>query len=404
MAMNVHKYIIIVPDGMADYPIPELGGKTILQKASTPHMDFLVSKGVIGTVQTVPEGFTPGSDVANLSVLGFDPSMYYTGRAPLEAANIGVELREKDAAYRCNLVTLAEGRMKDFSAGHISTAEAGELIRYLEEKIGGNDCHFYPGTSYRHLMVWSGGETAAVCTPPHDISGQEFAPHLPVGPGADFLIGLMEKSQKFLYGHPVNKNRIRMKKLPATSIWLWGQGLRPTLPRFYDQYQIRGGIISAVDLLKGIGIYLGLKVIHVPGATGYLDTNYAGKAEYALAALKNLDFVFIHIEAPDEAGHNGDIKAKIQAVEDVDRLVIGKIIQGLKSFPMHHIMVLPDHYTPISKRTHTGEPVPFCIYSSDGQPSSEANTICFDEPTANKSALRFFKGPELMAFFLKGKQ
>ena len=402
--MNVHKYIIIVPDGMADYPIPELGGKTILQKARTPNMDFLVSKGVIGTVQTVPEGFTPGSDVANLSVLGFDPSMYYTGRAPLEAANIGVELGAKDAAYRCNLVTLAEGRMKDFSAGHISTAEAGELIRYLEEKIGGNDIHFYPGTSYRHLMVWPGGETAAVCTPPHDISGQAFSPHLPIGPGADFLIGLMEKSQKLLGEHPVNKNRIRMKKPPATSIWLWGQGLRPTLPRFYDQYQIRGGIISAVDLLKGIGIYLGLKVIHVPGATGYLDTNYAGKAEYALAALKDLDFVFIHIEAPDEAGHNGDIKAKIQAVEDVDRLVVGKIIQGLKTVPSHHIMVLPDHFTPISMRTHTREPVPFCIYSSDGQPSSEANTTHFDEPTANKSVLRFFNGPELMAFFLKGRQ
>ncbi|MGA1842453.1 MAG: cofactor-independent phosphoglycerate mutase [bacterium] len=401
--MNIDRprYVVIVPDGMGDYPIQELGGKTILQNARIPNMDLLASKGVTGTVQTVPEGFPAGSDVANLSVLGFDPVKYYTGRAPLEAANIGVELEEGDIAYRCNLVTLKDGRMKDFSAGHISTAEAAELIRFLDQKIGADDAGFYPGTSYRHLMVWRGGEVAPVCTPPHDISDQKFIPHLPKGPGSDFLISLMERSQKLLLGHPVNKRRIEVNKPPATSIWLWGQGPRPSLPKFRDRYQLQGGIISAVDLLKGIGRYLDLEVINVPGATGYLDTNYAGKAEYALNALEYLDFILIHIEAPDEAGHIGDFNVKIQAVEDVDRLVVGKIIDGLKKFPNHNIMILPDHYTPVSVKTHTSEPVPFCIFSSYGQHHLKENIDHFDEETAGKSGLSFPDGQKLMAFFLK---
>lgn len=401
MDIDRPRYVVIVPDGMGDYPIPELGEKTILQKARIPNMDLLASKGVTGTVQTLPDGFPAGSDVANLSVLGFDPVKYYTGRAPLEAANIGVELKEGDIAYRCNLVTLEDGRMKDFSAGHISTAEAAELIHFLDKKIGRENASFYPGTSYRHLMVWRGGEVAPVCTPPHDISGQEFTPYLPNGTGAVFLTSLIEKSQELLMGHPVNRKRIQINKSPATSIWLWGQGPRPSLPKFQDRYQLRGGIISAVDLLKGIGKYLGLEVINVPGATGYLDTNYAGKAEYALGALEHLEFVFIHIEAPDEAGHSGDFNAKIQAVENVDRLVVGRIIEGLKKFPNHNIMILPDHYTPISVKTHTSEPVPFCIFSSDNQPHLKENINHFDEETANKSSFDFPEGHKLMAFFLK---
>jgi 2,3-bisphosphoglycerate-independent phosphoglycerate mutase len=266
MDIDGPRYVVIVPDGMGDYPIPELGGKTILQQARIPNMDLLASKGVTGTVQTVPDGFPAGSDVANLSVLGFDPVKYYTGRAPLEAANIGVELKEEDIAYRCNLITLEDGRMKDFSAGHISTEEASELILFLDKKISSDNVRFYPGTSYRHLMVWRKGEVAPVCTPPHDISDQEFTPYLPKGPGADFLLSLIEKSQELLIGHPVNKRRIQMKKSPATSIWLWGQGPRPNLPKFKDRYQLQGGIISAVDLLKGIGKYLELEVINVPGA------------------------------------------------------------------------------------------------------------------------------------------
>lgn len=386
---------------MGDYPIPELGWKTILQSARTPNMDLLASRGLIGTVRTVPSGFQAGSDVANLSALGFDPAIYYTGRAPLEAANIGVALADGDIAYRCNLVTLGDERMRDFSAQHISTPEAAELIRYIDDHLGGDRVRFYPGTSYRHLMVWSMGEVGPECTPPHDISGREYGPYLPKGPGADFLISLMKQSQVLLQEHPVNKMREEAGKLPATSIWLWGQGTRPNLPKFHEKFGLKGGIISAVDLLKGIGIYLGLEVITVPGATGYLDTNYEGKAEYALRGLEHLDFVFIHIEAPDEAGHNGDTKGKIQAVEDVDRLIVGRILEGLKRFPSHHVMVLPDHYTPISVRTHTNEPVPFCIYSSDRRGQGQGRAACFDEETAGKSGRSFSNGQELMAFFLK---
>ncbi|MGA1794458.1 MAG: cofactor-independent phosphoglycerate mutase [bacterium] len=399
--MKKPRYVVIVPDGMGDYPIPELGWKTILQSARTPNMDLIASRGLIGTVRTVPSGFQAGSDVANLSALGFDPVIYYTGRAPLEAANIGVALADGDVAYRCNLVTLGDGRMKDFSAQHIPTPEAAALIRHIDEHLGGDRVRFYPGTSYRHLMVWSGGEAGPECTPPHDISGREYAPYLPKGPGADFLIALMKQSQGLLQGHAVNRERLEAGKLPATSIWLWGQGTRPHLPKFHDTYGLKGGIISAVDLLKGIGIYLGLEVITVPGATGYFDTNYEGKAEYALKGLEHLDFVFIHVEAPDEAGHNGDTKGKIQAVEDVDRLIVGRILEGLKRFPRHHVMVLPDHYTPISVRTHTSEPVPFCIYTSEGRQQGQGQAAQFDEETAGKSGRSFSNGQELMAFFLK---
>lgn len=388
---------------MGDYPIPELGGKTIMQKASIPNMDYLANKGIIGTVKTIPTDLPAGSDVANLSLLGFDPAKYYTGRAPLEAANIGIKLGEKDIAYRCNLVTLTDGKMEDFSAGHITTSEASELIGFLDSKIGRKDLRFYPGTSYRHLMVWSNGESAPICTPPHDITGKRYNPYLPKGSGADFLVNIMGEAQKLLPGHPVNQKRVNMGKPPATSIWLWGQGHRPSLPTFFDHYGLKGGIISAVDLLKGIGLYLGLEVIDVPGITGYFDTNFAGKAEYALRVLDHLDLVFIHIEAPDEAGHNGDIKAKIQAVEDIDRLVVGKIIEGIKIFPHHNILVIPDHFTPISVKTHTREPVPFCIYSSYKQfdnINNVNNIKHFNEQTAGKSGLKFSNGPELITFFL----
>jgi len=361
------KYIILLGDGMGDYPISKLKNQTVLQSARTPNMDFIAQHGLLGQVQTIPPSFTPGSDVANLSILGYDPQAYYTGRAPLEAASIGVSLAPSDVAFRCNFVTLECGKMKDFSAGHISTVEGRSLIQELDSRLGSTEFQFFCGTSYRHLLVWRGGQEHMLCTPPHDISGQAIDGYFPNGPGAEQLLDLMIRSQDVLRDHPVNQHRTAEGNHAANSIWLWGQGRAPQLPSFQEKYGKSGAIISAVDLLKGIGRYLGLEVIEVPGATGYLDTNYVGKADYALGALLEHDFVYVHVEAPDEAGHNGDLKAKIQAVEDFDRLVVGTVLNKIVQFSSFRIMVLPDHLTPVSIRTHTSEPVPFAIFPGNAQ-------------------------------------
>ena len=364
------KYIILLGDGMADRPRADLGNRTCLQAAKTPNLDQLASAGQVGMVSTVPDGYAPGSDVANLSVLGYDPRKYYTGRSPLEAASIGVSLGPDDVAFRCNLVTLkvagsgsaAEHRraflMEDFSAGHISTSEARTLIEEIGGKLGTEHIRFYPGVSYRHLMVWKGGKDRIDCTPPHDIQDKNIQDYLPRGEGDDVINELMEASFDILTNHPVNKGRLEAGKRAANSIWLWGQGKRPSMPTFREKYGLEGAVISAVDLTKGLGVYAGFEVITVPGATGWIDTNYVGKAEHALFALKSKDIVYLHVEAPDEAGHTGDVKNKIKAIEDFDELIVGNIMHGMKQFDEYRILALPDHPTPLEIRTHSAEPVP----------------------------------------------
>ena len=400
------KYIVILGDGMADRPLKELRGKTPLQKAKTPNMDRLARQGIIGTVRTVPEGFHPGSDIANLNILGYNPSEYYSGRAPLEAASMGIKLKKDDVAYRCNLVTLKFNKnrksavMEDYSSDHIATDEARELIHEMNKAVGTETIRFYPGMSYRHIMVWSGGESNNECIPPHDITGKDIIDYLPIGKGEDVLRRLMLSSTDILSKHPINRQRIKQGKNPANSIWLWGQGKKVDLPSYKKKYSVQGALVSAVDLIKGIGICAGFNILKVPGITGYLDTNYVGKAEAALKALKKNDFAFIHVEAPDEAGHSGNSRDKIRAIEDFDAFVVGTVLKGMKSFDEYRILLLPDHATPIEVRTHTDEPVPFVIY--DSRKKQKYKDISFDETiTMKKSRLVFEKGYTLMDYFIK---
>jgi len=373
------KLMVILGDGMADLPLEELQGKTPLKVAKKPNMDRLARLGRSGLALTVPDGFPPGSDVANLSVVGYDPRRYYTGRAPLEAASMGVHLDEGDIAFRCNLVTIEDGIMRDYSAGHISTQEARELIEALKPLMPKE--RLYAGVSYRHLLVLQKG-ARAVCTPPHDISDQPVAGHLPQGEGAEVLLELMESAKSVLASHPVNLKRIRENKRPANAIWLWGQGPGPSMPSFLSLYGLTGAMISAVDLLRGIAVYAGLEVIEVPGATGTIDTNYSGKVKGALEALSRHDFAYLHVEAPDEASHEGDLEGKIRAIELLDQMVVGPVIEGLeKSGEDWRILLLPDHATPISIKTHSRDPVPFVIMGSGIEPDGLDR---FDEQSAKQ--------------------
>ena len=347
------KCILILGDGMADEPIPELGEKTPLEYAKTPNMDRMAREGACGLLYTVPEGFEPGSDVANMSVLGYAPEKYYTGRGPLEALSMGVDLAPTDVAYRCNIVTVRDEVMADFSAGHITSAEGAALLSSLTPHVPG--VAVKAGVSYRNLLVVPHG-SAADSTPPHDIVGQPIAPYLPRNGDAALLLSCMEKSRKVFAGHPVNEARITAGKTPATQIWPWSGGPRPAFPSFYEKYHRTGGMISAVDLLNGIARCAGMEIITVPGATGYFDTDYLAKARYALDAIRRLDFVYVHIEAPDEAGHEGSITEKVRAIENVDR-VVGAIRAEFDGI----VAVLPDHPTPIRIKTHSREPVPFVV-------------------------------------------
>lgn len=402
------KYIVLLGDGMADRPVNELGGKTPLQRASTPNMDWLAAHGTLGRVRTVPPGMHPGSDVANLSILGYDPRQYYSGRAPLEAASIGVELDENDVAYRCNLVTLkfnierTRAVMEDYSSGHISTDEARELIAVVDGELGSDSIRFYPGVSYRHLMVWSGGRVDIECVPPHDILGRDVIDYLPVGEGEEVLRRLMKDSVDLLERHVVNLSRVKGGKNPGNSIWLWGQGRRPSLPTFREKYDIEGALVSAVDLTKGLGIFAGFEILKVPGITGYLDTNYRGKAAAAVEALKRVDFVYLHVEAPDEAGHSGNHEDKIRAIEDFDALVVGGVLEGLRQFPEYRVLLLPDHATPVSVRTHTDEPVPFVLYDSRTERKNEG--VFYDEEITERDDIMVFdEGFRLMDLFIGGE-
>ncbi|MFH1006674.1 MAG: cofactor-independent phosphoglycerate mutase [Candidatus Latescibacterota bacterium] len=395
------KYAILLGDGMADYPIDALDGKTPLEAAHTPHMDEIARKGVGGLVRTIPQGKSPGSDVANLEILGYDSHRYLTGRAALEAASMGIAMTEDEVAFRCNLITVEEGRILDHSAGHISTDEGRALMEQIQKHLGSDRVRFHPGVSYRHLMVMRNGPDRMDAVPPHDVLGERAADHLPQGPSSEEVRGLMANSVAILKDTEVNRNRIARGELPATQIWLWGSGKALQIPALRDRFGLSGGVISAVDLLKGIGIAAGLRVIEVPGITGYLDTNYAGKAQYALSALEELDFVYVHVEAPDEASHNGSLTDKIRAIEDFDEKVVGPVLQGMRAFGAFRLMVLPDHRTPVSLRTHTPEPVPVAIYTSDGKPD---DMQAFSEPEAEKGSLRIETGNALLTFFFRSPE
>lgn len=401
------KYVILVGDGMADYPLQELGGKTPLEAANTPHIDRLLAIGRVGTVRTIPVDMEPGSDVANMSLLGYDPRKYHTGRAPLEAASMGVQLAPSEVAFRCNLVTLevdGEGvqRMLDYSSGHITTAEAHELVRAIQPVLQGTPLRLYPGISYRHLLVWADGREDLTTTPPHDISGEPAGPYARVYRESPVLLAFIEKAGEVLAQHPVNRKRIAAGKRPANAVWLWGQGRAPSMPTLKERYGIGGAMISAVDLLKGLGVYAGLDPIAVPGATGYLDTNYAGKVAAAIEALTQDDFVYVHIEAPDEAGHEGSLSKKMEAIEAFDARVVGPMIEKLGRFPQVRVLIETDHPTPISRRTHVADPVPFLLVEDlhQGRPRRNVSAT-FGESLARAAGWHLESGEELFDYFMK---
>ncbi|MFR5833835.1 MAG: cofactor-independent phosphoglycerate mutase [Acutalibacteraceae bacterium] len=394
------KYALILGDGMADYPIPALNGKTPLAVADKPYMNLLAETGEIGLVKTVPDGYKPGSDVANLGALGYDATKCYTGRSPLEALSIGIDMKSDDVAVRTNLVTLgneadfADKTMVDYSAGEITTDEARELIEFLQEKLGNDKYSFHAGVSYRHCLIIAHGSVNMQLTPPHDISGKKIGAYLPAGDGSGELAELIRRSNELLSSHPVNLARKAAGKNPANSIWFWGQGTRPALENFRERYGLSGGMVSAVDLLKGIAIGAGMKSVDVEGATGTLSTNFEGKAKAATELLDNgCDFVFVHLEAPDECGHQGDLEGKIKAIELVDKKILGPVYEHLKaSGEDFAIMVMPDHFTPVSILTHSREPVPYLMYSSKRALSAGGD---YNEKAAAESGIYYDKPWEL---------
>ncbi len=400
------KYIVVLGDGMADYAVDEFGGKTILDVADKPNMDYMASHGELGMVKTVAEGMKPGSDVANLSVMGYDTRKCYSGRSPLEAASIGVDLKDTDVTFRTNLVTLSDEEnyedktMVDYSAGEITTDEARELMKAINDELHTDRYTFYAGVSYRHLLVWDKGSTNVKLTPPHDISDKKITDHLPEGDGAAELLEMMKKSVKILAEHPVNKKRIEQGKRPATSIWPWGEGTKPALENFEKKYGMKGSVISAVDLIKGIAILAGMDSIDVEGANGNHDTNYEGKAEAAFKALTQdgSDFVYIHLEGPDECGHRGEAENKKYAVEMIDKKIIGYLRNKLDEEGIEYkMMILPDHPTPISLKTHVSDPIPYIIYD----PAKEENTgKTYNEKNAEHTGNYIEQGYKLMAHFL----
>jgi len=394
------KYAIVIMDGAADEPLAELDGKTILEKAHIPHTDWISTHGRQGMVQTVPNGMAPGSDVAQMSIMGYNPKTCYTGRAPLEAVAQDIQTESTDWIFRCNLVTIADGVMEDYSAGHIESVQAARLINDLNSQLGSEQITFYPGVSYRHLMVHRGGPFDHESVPPHDITGQPVNKHLPRGRHGKELCKIMEKASAILAEHEVNRVRKDLGENPATNIWLWGQGHRPTLDSFRKRYGISAAVITAVDLLRGLGKLAGMKIIEVEGATGYLDTNYVGKGIAAIEALGSNDLILVHIEAPDEAGHGALIEEKIEAVEQIDKNIVGPLLNHLRQQENWRMMVLPDHPTPIKIRTHSSQPVPFAMAGEDITGTLQ---LPYSEANGKRSGLHIDKGYELMEYFLKGK-
>lgn len=386
------KYIVLLCDGMADYPLKELGDKTPMEAANKPAMERLAKTAEIGLAKTVPDGMKPGSDVANLSVMGYDPAKYYTGRSPLEAANMGIALDDCDVAIRCNLVTLSDEEnfedktMVDYCAGDISSKEAAEIIKSVNEALSNEKYRFYPGVSYRHCLVWKKGSVdIGTLTPPHDISGRVIGPHLDHDEGAKELIEMMKKSGEVLKNHPVNLKRISEGKRPATHIWLWGQGKKAVLDDFYSKNGLKGSVVSAVDLVQGIGNCANMKVCKVEGATGYIDTNFEGKMQAAFDEIKNgQNYVYIHVEAPDECGHRGEVQNKVKAIEEIDKKILAPLLEKLKELDDYTILIMPDHPTPLSTMTHASDPVPYLLYRSN-KPVESAGV--FSEKGAKESGI-----------------
>ena len=387
------KYAVLIGDGMSDVPLDKLGGKTPLEVANIPHMNLIAKEGLTGWARTIPKDMPPGSDVACMSIFGYDPEKYYTGRGPFEAASRSIDLKNNDVAFRCNLVTIKDGIMDSFTADHISSEEAKILIEFINQKLGGPKIKFYPGVMYRHLCIIEDGPLSAECVPPHDITDRKIEAYLPKGKGSELLKRLMEDSIPLLRDHEVNKKRIAQGKKPATQIWLWGQGKKPTLPTFRQKYGISGSVITAVDIIKGIGRIAGLEIIDVPGATGYYDTNYKGKGEYALSSIKERDFVLVHVESPDEAGHTGDIENKIKAIENFDKFIVGPVLEGLKMMGDFRILSMPDHPTPCTIKTHSSEPVPFAMM---GQGIKKDEIQEYNEKAIAKSKLFIEHGYTLL--------
>jgi 2,3-bisphosphoglycerate-independent phosphoglycerate mutase len=394
------KYIVIIGDGMADFPLEELDGRTPLMAARKPYMDMMAREGFCGKVVTVPEGMPPGSDVAGMSLFGYDPAKYYTGRAPIEAFAMGIVMDENDVAFRCNLVNLeltpAGTIMGDYSGGHITTPEAKILIEDINGRLGSKAFEFYPGISYRHIMLWKDGLREMKTTPPHDITKKDISRYMPAGDGSEMLINLMDGSRQILKEHPLNKKRIEEGKLPANSIWLWGQGIRSQLPSFFEKYQLKGATVAAVDLVKGISGMIGFDTPVVEGATGYIDTNFKGKAQKALELLEDHDIVYIHVEAPDEASHNGNTGEKIQAIERIDGEIVRTLYESIRE--PAKFLIVTDHATPVSMKTHYGCPVPFAIFTKGK--TEDGFTSGYDENVGEKE----FTGEELIDFFIRGQK
>lgn len=403
------KYVVVLYDGMADYPVPALDGKTPMMVAKKPNMDFLAKHGEVGLIRTVAEGLKPGSDVANMSVMGFDPMKFYTGRSPLEAAAIGIDMKPTDVSLRTNLVTLSEDDLpyeektiEDYCADDISTEEAEILIKYIDEKLGTDEFRFYPGVSYRHCLIWDNGTTdLGKMTPPHDITGKVITEHLSDSENAKSLIEMMKKSYDLLKDHPINLERKARGKRPANSIWLWGEGTRPAFDSFQNIYGLKGGVVSAVDLIKGLGGCAGMAVADVEGATGYIDTNFEGKACAGLKLLDDgCDMVYIHFEAPDECGHRNEPENKVRAIEMIDERVLPILFDGLKKYDDYKIMILPDHPTPIVTRTHASDPVPYLIYKKSAEDSTDSGVDSINEESAKNTGNYIDFGPGIMSKFL----
>ncbi|NLD93527.1 MAG: cofactor-independent phosphoglycerate mutase [Fibrobacter sp.] len=388
------KYIILVGDGMADRPVASLDNRTPLEYAQTPAMNTLAKSGIVRLVATVPEGYPPGSDVANLSLMGYDPQVYYSGRAPIEAASLGLPLSSDDTAFRCNLVKIINETMIDYSAGHIDTGKASRIIKALATELDDDSIRFYPGISYRHIVVIKNFPDGLTCTPPHDITDTPTTPHLPRGNGAEKILSLLKKARTVIHDfHAAHPDCLT----DATDIWLWGQGRALQLPHLKDRFGLNGSVISAVDLVRGLGVLAGLTVRLVDGATGYLGTNYAGKVQAAIDALKNEDFVYLHVEAPDETSHQGDLQKKIQAIEEFDHYVVKEIMHYQKEHPELTILVAPDHATPVSLKTHSSEPVPFLV---SGSSITADNSCTYCESSAQGKPI--YSGPELFEHFIRG--
>jgi len=392
------KYVIIVPDGAADEPLEQFDNKTVLEAARIPNMDKVSTLGRQGLVRTVPVGMEPGSDIAQMSLLGYDPRRYYTGRAPIEAVARNIKLSLEDWIFRCNLITIADGKMADHSAGHIPTAEAGKLIKELDDQLGNERIRFHTGVSYRHLLVFKELDFDVQTYPPHDHIGAAIEKILPRGKGAEVLIDLMARSQQLFNNHDINKVRKDLGENQVSSVWLWGQGKRAQMEHFQKRFGLKGVTITAVDLVKGLSKLIGFDLIDVPGATGFIDTNYQGKASAAIEALEEYDVVFVHIEAPDEASHNGNAEMKKKAVEQIDKYIVGPVLEALQGYESWRILVMPDHPTPIRNCAHSPEPVPFVMA---GDNISGILNTAFSEANAAKSGFRIENGFELMEYFLK---